>query len=69
MGCEICGKQIDPERLEVLPMTTRCVAHANATKRIGLMDFSHKTAPVLVLLDPNDKESVRRAKRVFHRSR
>jgi RNA polymerase-binding transcription factor DksA len=27
--CEVCGTQIDPERLEILPTTTLCVNCAN----------------------------------------
>lgn len=30
--CERCGKEIDPERLEILPATTLCSACARATR-------------------------------------
>jgi RNA polymerase-binding transcription factor DksA len=28
--CEICGKQIEPERLEAMPGTRTCIEHAGA---------------------------------------
>lgn len=69
MKCEICGVEIPRERLEAIPGVNRCVHHSGVIKRIGLMDYSHKTAPSLVVLDPKNKESVRLARRAFNRSR
>lgn len=66
-----CGKTIDQERIDFLiefnkPMI--CTACSNEQKRVGLMDFAHKTAPELILL-PNDEEQKRLAFRIFKRSR
>jgi RNA polymerase-binding transcription factor DksA len=30
--CEVCGQQIDPDRLEILPHTTLCVQCAQASR-------------------------------------
>ena len=67
--CEVCHEPIPFERLSALPGTTTCVRHSGAIKRIGLMDYGHKTAPSLVVLDPTNKEALRLARRVFNRSR
>lgn len=67
--CKICGDEIPADRLEALPGTTTCVSHSGTTKRIGMMDYSHKTAPALVVLDSRNKEAMRLAHRAFHRSR
>jgi len=69
MLCEICQEPIPQERLEAIPGTTRCVRHSGTIKRMGLMDYCHKTAPSLVVLDPENKEAVRLARRAFNRSR
>lgn len=68
MNCEVCGGEIPPERLELLPGTTRCVLHSNASRVEGLLDYGHKTAPSLVIL-PNDPEQKRIARRAFRRAR
>lgn len=69
MKCEICREEIDPERLEALPNTTRCAKHSNAVKQTCFMDFSHKTAPALVVIDTNNREELRLATRAYRRSR
>jgi len=69
MNCEICGIRIPIERLEAVPGTVRCVKHSDASKCLCLMDYSHKTAPSLVVIDSRDKEAVRLARRAFNRSR
>lgn len=33
--CEICGAEIDPERVEVLPETRLCVEHGRAIAKFG----------------------------------
>ncbi len=33
--CEICGQAIDPERLEAVPDTQLCVAHARMIEKYG----------------------------------
>ncbi len=69
MQCEVCKKEIDPERLEALPNTRRCAEHSDAAKFVGFMDFSHKTAPALIMVNSDDRESLRLATRAFRRSR
>jgi len=69
MLCEICNEPIPQERLDAIPGTTRCVRHSGVVKLMGLMDYGHKTAPSLVVLDPENKEAVRLARRAFNRSR
>lgn len=45
-----------------------CQNCSTEDSKLCLMSFSHKTAPELVIL-PKDKESIRRAFRVFNRER
>lgn len=33
--CEVCGEQIDGERLDALPLTTRCLEHASVDAPAG----------------------------------
>ncbi len=67
--CDICQLPIPAERLEALPNTTRCVEHSNVTAPVAFMDYSHKTAPSLVLADSQDAEQVRMAQRAYRRER
>lgn len=69
--CEVCGQEICPERLEVLPNTTRCTQHSNVTKQIGFMiaTAAKGTAAAIVLIPQGDKEQLRLAKRAHLRSR
>jgi len=67
--CDTCGKPIPQIRLEALPRATTCVACSREEKRVGFMDWYHKTAPELVVVAPENKESLRRAIRVNCRSR
>lgn len=69
--CSVCHSPIDPERLEVLPDTIYCVtcARSHVSKRVAFMDYSHKTAPQLVVIEGTDEEGLRRAKRAFKRAR
>lgn len=56
-------------RLEILPDTQTCVECSTEEKKVGFMDWGHKTAPELVMVDSNDKENMRRAARINSRSR
>lgn len=67
--CRVCGVQIPPERIEIIPNTQTCTKHSNATAVVGFMDYSHKTAPQLVMVSANDTEGMRRATNVFKRKR
>ena len=69
MKCIKCNTQIPEERLEAIPDTLHCVNCSDVKKKVGFMDFYHKTAPELVLVNPDSKEDLRRAKRVFERRR
>lgn len=64
-----CGELIDEDRLSVGFDT--CIQHAGQKKHVGYMDYSHKTAPEIVII-PNtsgNQESLRRAQRVNERGR
>lgn len=67
--CIHCDSEIPLARIEVLPNTQTCVSCSTETKRVGFMDWGHKTAPELVIVDSNDKENMRRASRINSRSR
>ena len=67
--CDTCGKPIPPARLEALPHTTTCVGCSRATTFVGFMDWAHKTAPELVMVDGADTENLRRAQRINSRAR
>lgn len=66
--CVKCEAVIDPERLEALPDTTTCVGCSQVKKKLGLMDYGHKTAGAIVML-PDDEEQVRMAFRCYKRAR
>jgi len=67
--CETCGKIITQARLEIIPHAKTCVACSQEPKRVGFMDWYHKTAPELVMVSADDRENLRRAVRVNCRSR
>lgn len=67
--CDTCGNSIPAARIAALPDTTTCVNCSRETKKVGFMDWYHKTAPELVMVDSGDKENLRRAQRVNARSR
>jgi hypothetical protein len=69
MYCAKCGKPIPAARLEILPDTETCVGCSTAKPMVGFMDWAHKTAPELVMVNSADKENLRRAKRISSRSR
>lgn len=59
--CCRCCREIESERLVVLPNTTLCCGCAKIVnpKRVkGSMHFAHKTAPVIQIMDADffDKE-------------
>lgn len=69
VNCEVCGVEIDSDRLEVFPNTTCCPKHSGVQKKVCFMEYGHKTAPSLVTIDSGDRESIRKATRAFRRSR
>lgn len=68
-NCCKCGCEIPALRLEALPNTTTCVGCSRVKSYVGLMDWGHKTAPEIVMLDPDDKENLRRAIAISERRR
>ena len=67
--CENCSAEISVHRLEILPHATTCVLCSSEKKKVGFMDWYHKTAPELVVVSAENKEDLRRAIRVNARSR
>ena len=67
--CSICHQTINPIRIEIIPDTHTCVNCSTTEKVVGFMDWSHKTAPELIILNPQNKEDIRRADRINRRSR
>jgi hypothetical protein len=67
--CDTCNCVIPPARLEALPHTTTCVKCSRVTTFVGFMDWSHKTAPELVVVNSADSENLRRAQRINARAR
>lgn len=68
-SCETCGTVIPAARLEIIPHAKTCVGCSTESKRVGFMDWYHKTAPELVVVSADDRENLRRAVRVNCRSR
>ena len=69
MLCETCTVQIPSARLRAVPHATTCVRCSTERAHIGFMDWHHKTAPELVMIPAEQKENIRRAKRIAQRSR
>jgi hypothetical protein len=67
--CDVCDGAIPQERLEVLPDTTTCVKCSRVKKNIVMPVYSHKTAPEMIVIPSEDRESLRRAIRANNRSR
>ncbi|MCA9313823.1 hypothetical protein KDA08_05945, partial [Candidatus Saccharibacteria bacterium] len=66
MNCSNCGKSIPAERAEIF---STCVKCTKQTRKIGFMEYSHKTAPALIMIDGDDKQSLELARRAFNRER
>jgi hypothetical protein len=71
MTCRQCNKDMPDARAEFLmsqgkPIT--CVSCSTEKPKVCFLDYSHKTAPSLVVVG-NDPESVRLAQRAFKRQR
>lgn len=72
MRCQTCNVLIDTDRAEYLAETNApptCTAHSTTKAKVTLMEYGHKTAGALVVVDGEDKESVRLANRAYRRSR
>lgn len=68
-NCCKCGCEIPAMRLEALPDTTTCVGCSRVKAYVGFMSFSHKTAPDIVMVNPDDRENLRRAQAIHERRR
>lgn len=75
--CSVCNGPISIERIECFLeikgcLPTTCVGCSSEKKNVALMDYGHKTGgePVVVSTNGiNGKENIRRAMRVYNRSR
>tara|TARA_R100000734_G_C3296779_1_gene87857 strand:+ start:572 stop:790 length:219 start_codon:yes stop_codon:yes gene_type:complete len=67
--CADCGRKISDLRATLVPESPYCIVCADdhISEKVGFMDYSHKTAPELVIV--SGSENIRRAKRVNERSR
>jgi hypothetical protein len=72
MNCVYCKTNIDFDRYEFLMETGRKIICKNCSvesRAIGFMNFSHKTAPDLVVCPANAKETLRILHRANRRAR
>jgi hypothetical protein len=72
MTCIYCNSMIPQSRLEFLQETNRrliCIDCTNESRAVGFMDWGHKTAPSLVMVPSNAKETIRILHRANRRSR
>lgn len=72
MNCIYCKNQIDFDRYEFLVETGRqilCKSCSVESRAVGFMDWNHKTAPSLVMVPGNAKETIRKLDRANRRSR
>lgn len=69
MLCIKCQTPIPQERLEILPSTTTCVNCSTVKAVVGFMIYNHKTAGTAILVNPEDSETLRQAKRANRRAR
>jgi hypothetical protein len=72
MNCIYCENDIDYDRYEFLVETGRkiiCKGCSVENRAVGYMDFNHKTAPSLVMVPANAKETIRILDRANRRAR
>lgn len=72
MICTHCNNSIDIDRYDFLVETGRTIVCKDCSiekKAVGFLSYSHKTAPELVMIPANNKESIRRRSRVNRRAR
>ena len=72
MKCTYCKIHIDFDRYEFLVETGRkliCKDCSVENRAVGYMDFSHKTAPSLVMVPANATQTIRKLDRANRRSR
>ena len=72
MTCIYCNSMIDNDRLEFLTETGRTLVCKDCSvekKAVGFLDWSHKTAPSLVMVPANATETIRILDRANRRAR
>jgi hypothetical protein len=72
MNCIYCKNCVGVERYEFLAETNRnivCKDCSVENRAVGYMDFAHKTAPSLVMVPSNAKETIRILNRANRRAR
>ena len=72
MICVYCQSMIDNDRLEFLIDSNRplvCKECSTEQRAVGYMDWGHKTAPSLVMVPANAKETIRKLDRANRRAR
>lgn len=72
MLCRYCRSMIDNDRLEFLTEFNRpmvCKDCSTEQRAVGWMDYGHKTAPQLVMVPANAKETIRKLDRANRRAR
>lgn len=72
MLCRYCQSVIDNDRLEFLTEFNRpmvCKDCSTEQRAVGYMDWGHKTAPSLVMVPANAKETIRKLDRANRRAR
>ena len=72
MICVYCRSMIPEGRVEFLneynkPMV--CIDCSTEQKAVGYMDWGHKTAPSLVMVPANARETIRKLDRANRRAR
>jgi hypothetical protein len=70
--CKYCREFIDEDRLEFLVESGRPLVCTNCStegRAVGFMDWRHKTAPSLVMVPFNAKETIRILDRANRRAR
>lgn len=72
MNCIYCKNCVGVDRYEFLMETNRkiiCKECSLENKAVGFLDWSHKTAPQLVMVPSNAKETIRILHRANRRGR
>jgi hypothetical protein len=72
MICIHCKSLIDKDRHEFLEEFNRpmvCKDCSTESRAVGFMDYGHKTAPQLVMVPSNAKETIRILHRANRRAR
>ncbi len=72
MNCTYCKNHIEFDRYEFLVETGRklvCKECSVEQKAVGFLDWSHKTAPSLVMVPANATQTIRKLNRANRRCR